>query len=103
VSKSDIDEYLRSVSNPSMWGMALDLGYDVDRLGDLARDDAVLRYGLQRIVALAESRLYTAVYGPLAVIKRVESVLGSGADQADSADVDLSCWIEHNSTNQEAV
>jgi len=47
VSKSDIDEYLRSVSNPSMWGMALDLGYDVDRLGDLARDDAVLRYGLR--------------------------------------------------------
>lgn len=94
VTREVIDEYLRSVPNPSMWGMALDLGYDVDRLGDLAREDKVLRYGLQRIVAMAESRLYSAVYGPLAVIKRVESVLGSGADAADSGDVDLSSWVE---------
>lgn len=94
MTRNDIDEYLEGCSNPSMIGMALDLGYDVDALGDLARSDAVLRYGLWRIVAMAEGRLYTAVYGPLAVIKRVESVLGSGSERADSGDVDLSSWVE---------
>jgi len=104
VKREEVDRYLGEVSNPSMWGLALDLGWDVDALGDLARTDRVLRYALQRIVALAESRLYSAVYGPLAVIKRVETVLGAGLDgvgtvygsvegRDEGSGVDFTPWI----------
>lgn len=95
LSREEVDAYLEEHREPSMTALALDFGYDPALLGELCKSDEALRYGMWRIIALAEGRLYTHVYGPKAVIERVERVLGSGMgeDRGSAGPNSLSDWV----------
>jgi hypothetical protein len=95
MTRAEVDEYLEEHDSPSMTALALDFGYDPAQLGELCKSDEALRYGMWRIIALAEGRLYTHVYGPLAVIKRVEQLMGSGMgeDRGSAGPNSLSDWV----------
>ena len=61
--------------NPSPTQFALDFGIDPIELKSEASRNDVVRLALYRIIAVAEGNLYSAVYGPKAVIQRVELFL----------------------------
>ena len=67
--------WFEAYKQPSPTAFALDFDIDPSELkGEAARNDLV-RLALYRIIAQAESNLYSAVYGPKAVIQRVEMFL----------------------------
>jgi hypothetical protein len=96
ITRERVEEWLDSQDTPSMVAMALEFGVDPGDLGDVVKGGSAagkaLRWGLWGIVARSEERLYTAVYGPLAVIKRVEAVLGAGVVK-EAAVRPLSEWV----------
>ena len=69
---------------PSPTQFALDFGIDPIELKSVATTNDIVRLALYRIIATAESNLYSAVYGPKAVIQRVELFLPVAASVKDS-------------------
>ena len=61
--------------HPSVTRLCLDFGIDPVELKGLAEVDPVVCRALWGIIAAAEEMLYERVYGPQAVIKRVELYL----------------------------
>jgi len=69
--------------NPSPTQFALDFGVDPIELKSEASRNDVVRLALYRIIAVAEGNLYSAVYGPKAVIQRVELFLPVASSVSD--------------------
>ncbi|RLC11174.1 MAG: hypothetical protein DRI24_19170 [Deltaproteobacteria bacterium] len=79
-----VDLWFVAYKNPSPTQFSLDFGIDpIELKSEAARND-VVRLSLYRIIAVAESNLYSAVYGPKAVIQRVELFLPVAASVSDS-------------------
>ena len=75
LTEDDIALWFRAHPDASPTGFALDFSIDPSALREAAADEPLVRLALYRIIALSESRLYTHVYGPKAVIQRVELFL----------------------------
>ena len=75
LESSLIETWFRAYKNPSPTAFALDFGIDPALLKEEAASNDLVRLALYRMIAAAESKLYTAVYGPKAVIQRVELFL----------------------------
>ena len=71
----DIDIWFQAHPFPSPTKFAIDFDIDPSALKAAAADNPLVRLAMYRIIAQAESKLYTHVYGPKAVIQRVELFL----------------------------
>ena len=79
-----VDLWFTAYKNPSPTQFSLDFGIDpIELKSEAARND-VVRLALYRIIAVAEGNLYSAVYGPKAVIQRVELFLPIAASVSDA-------------------
>lgn len=75
LSRETIDAWFDEEEYPSPTGFALAFGIHPTELRDRAESDELVELALYRIIAGAESRLYKNVYGPKAMIQRVELYL----------------------------
>ena len=78
-----VDLWFTAYKNPSPTQFALDFGIDPIELKSEASRNDVVRLALYRIIAVAEGNLYSAVYGPKAVIQRVELFLPVASSVSD--------------------
>ena len=79
-----VDLWFIAYKNPSPTQFALDFGIDPIELKSEASRNDVVRLALYRIIAVAEGNLYSAVYGPKAVIQRVELFLPVASSVSDA-------------------
>ena len=79
-----VDLWFTAYKNPSPTQFALDFGIDPIELKSEASRNDVVRLALYRIIAVAEGNLYSAVYGPKAVIQRVELFLPVASSVSDA-------------------
>ncbi len=79
-----VDLWFTAYKNPSPTQFALDFGVDPIELKSEASRNDVVRLALYRIIAVAEGNLYSAVYGPKAVIQRVELFLPVASSVSDA-------------------
>lgn len=75
LNQDDIDLWFSAYPYPSPTLFALDFDIDPARLKQAVESNDLVRRAMYRIIAQAEARLYTQVYGPKAVIQRVELFL----------------------------
>ena len=75
IGQAAVDEYFEGTNYPTPTGLALHLGIHPADLRSRAEGEEVVELGLYKIIAEAESRLYKNVYGPKAMIQRVELYL----------------------------
>ena len=75
ISQEAVDAWFDEESYPSPTGFALAFGIHPGDLRARAEADEVVELAMYRIIAGAESRLYKNVYGPKAMIQRVELFL----------------------------
>jgi hypothetical protein len=75
ISQEQVDAWFDEEQYPSPTGFALSFGIHPGELRSRAEADDVVELALYRIIAGAESRLYKNVYGPKAMIQRVELFL----------------------------
>lgn len=75
LTDSDLQLWFTANPHASPTAFALDFGIDPAELKQTAASNPMVRLALYRIIAMAEAKLYTAVYGPKAVIQRVELFL----------------------------
>jgi hypothetical protein len=75
LSRENIDAWFEEEAYPSPTGFALAFGIHPADLRSQAESDELVELALYRIIAGAESRLYKNVYGPKAMIQRVELYL----------------------------
>ena len=92
--RSGIDSWLSEHSNPSVIGLCLDFGVNPGDISDLVlnSDYEWLRYGVWRIMAAAEERLFTSVTGLRDLLIRCERITGAAIETAPS-DESLDSWI----------
>ena len=84
LDQEGVDLWFTAYKSPSPTMFALDFGVDpIELKSEAARND-VVRLALYRIIAIAETNLYSAVYGPKAVIQRVETFLPVAASVSES-------------------
>ena len=75
MSKETVDAWFEEEPYPTPTAFALDFGIHPGDLRARAESDELVELALYRIIASAESRLYKNVYGPKAMIQRVELYL----------------------------
>lgn len=68
---------------PSPTMFALDFGFEPSELGINAQANPLVRRSLYRIIAMAEEQLYIRVFGPKAVIQRVETLISGVSGISD--------------------
>ena len=75
ISQEAIDQWFDETSYPTPTALALHLGIHPADLRARAEELEIVELALYRIIAEAEARLYKNVYGPKAMIQRVELYL----------------------------
>jgi hypothetical protein len=83
LSRENVNLWFGLNKNPSPTLFALDFHLEPSQLSVLAKDNELVRYVLYRMIGTAEEQLYWRVFGPRAVIQRVETLMG-GSQIKDS-------------------
>ena len=77
LSRENVNLWFGLNKNPSPTLFALDFHLEPSELATMAKDNDLVRYALYRMIGAAEEQLYWRVFGPKAVIQRVEALMGS--------------------------
>jgi len=75
LNEQDIDIWFIANKLPSVTRFALDFQIPPSELKAYASEDTLVELALYRIISVAEEAMYEKVYGPKAVIQRVELYL----------------------------
>ena len=93
MDRASVDSWLSEHSNPSVIGLCLDFGVNPGDISELVlnSDYEWLRYGVYRIMAAAESRLFDSVTGLRDLLERCEKIVGASMDETNGDS--LETWI----------
>jgi hypothetical protein len=94
-TRNGVEQWMSEHGSPSIIGLCLDAGIDPGQVSDLVLEDDYdwLKYGVWRIMAAAEARLFSSVTGLRDMLIRCERIVGAASSAETAPGDSLESWI----------